>query len=511
MHDHRNRPNPGQRAVSRFWYRASVQTKYLLMTVPLALALTVGGHALRQYHAGERAIASAVTAFDLVGRRTADALASEIWNYNVTQAAAIMRSLMLIPDVVQVASVEIANGRVVAESPFAFEAKSPGFDSPDASWVRRVQFPIQVQRPSAQHDTVGLLTITYSLANQESENQQLFVRTVLNALGVALLLILGVVFALNRAILRPIEWVSASAKQPDDAFEPITLNSGDQLGRLVSSFNELRLRHIESTRQLKNARDEAIEANAAKSRFLAMMSHELRTPLNAVIGYSEMLQEELAEEGVTDTTQDDLNKIKSAGRHLLELINSVLDLSKIEADKIELEIAELSVHQLVDYVSSTAQPLIETNGNRLVLAVPEDIGPIHSDATRLRQVLLNLLSNAAKFTRGGVVTLSARLEQAAGAPAQMVFDVRDTGIGMSQAQQDKLFEPFVQADSATTRKYGGTGLGLAISRRLCRLLGGDVTVASSPGQGACFTARVLADARPVVRHEGEAVAENPAG
>ena len=242
------------------------------------------------------------------------------------------------------------------------------------------------------------------------------------------------------------------------------------------------------------AREQAEAANRTKSSFLANMSHELRTPLNAVIGYSEMLEEEIAEDGGDQATIDDLGKIKAAGKHLLELINSVLDLSKIEAGKIELEIEKLDLPQLIDYVSSTAQPLIEKNGNKLVVEMQDDLGALYSDATRLRQVLLNLLSNGSKFTQQGTITLAVRREAVPGAGDQLVFDVTDTGIGMTQEQMDKLFQAFVQADSATTRKYGGTGLGLVISRRLCNLLGGDVTVVSELGKGSCFTARVAAQA-----------------
>ncbi|MEY4427512.1 MAG: Sensor histidine kinase RcsC [Pseudomonadota bacterium] len=481
-------------ANSRFWYRASVQTKYLLITVPVALCMTIGGHAFRQYNAGQRALHNAVQQFDEVGHRTANALSTEYWNYNVTQARAIMQSLMLIPTVVRVSSVEIAQGQRVAGSPFQFEHSNPELATTDPAGQHTIEFPIRITKASVASsptpETVGLLTISYTLAAQERENTAVFYRTIVSAAAGALLIIFGVTYALKRAILKPIEALSASARQSDDNFQPIQLNSGDQLGQLVSSFNDLRARHIESTRLLQAARDEAIDANTAKSRFLAMMSHELRTPLNAVIGYSEILQEELAEDGVTPTTMADLAKIKSAGKHLLELINSVLDLSKIEAGKIELEIGELSVQQLVDYATSTAHPLIETNGNRLVVEVPPDIGTVSSDSTRLRQVLLNLLSNAAKFTKHGVITLSARRELPPGQPEQLVLEVRDTGIGMTPEQQGKLFQAFVQADSATTRQYGGTGLGLVISRRLCQLLGGDVSVRSVPGQGSCFTARV---------------------
>jgi len=247
------------------------------------------------------------------------------------------------------------------------------------------------------------------------------------------------------------------------------------------------------------AREVAVRANQIKSEFLANMSHELRTPLNAVIGYSEMLEEDLAEEGGHESAVDDLRKIKAAGKHLLELINSILNLSKIEAGKIELEISSVDLKQLVDYVASTAQPLIAANGNKLVLEVAPNLGHALSDATRLRQVLLNLLSNGAKFTKNGALKLAARREADADGVEYVVFEVTDTGIGMTPEQTAKLFQAFVQADSATTRKYGGTGLGLVISRRLCQLMGGDVTVTSELGWGSCFTARVRADASSLAK------------
>ncbi|MCB2057406.1 MAG: hypothetical protein KDE30_05775, partial [Novosphingobium sp.] len=206
---------PPWRIITRFWYRAPVQTKFLLITVPLAMIMTVGGHAIRQYQTGQRAIEIAVQQFDEVGKRAAAALATEYWNYNVTQAGAIMRSLMLIPKVVRAASVEVANGNVVADSPFRFEAVNASPGSTDRLGWYRAEFPILANRGSAAPETVGMLTIDYSLAEQESENQRIFLRTVLNASAGALLLILGVTFAMNRSIIRPIEWVSASARQSD--------------------------------------------------------------------------------------------------------------------------------------------------------------------------------------------------------------------------------------------------------------------------------------------------------
>jgi signal transduction histidine kinase len=480
-------------ALSRLWYSTSVQVKFLWICLPAALLLAVGGTVLQRYLANQRALDSAVQQFDETGQRTAQALSTELWNYNVTQARAIVRSLMLIPNVVQVSTVELSKGQVVTGSQFQMALVDPGSPETEQRGRRTVEFPIRIERPPNAAEVVGKLTITYSLKHVLDENDRLRNRAMATG-TVGLLLIIGAtLYALNRAVLKPIGAVAASARQSDADFVPIKMHAGDQVGQLVRAFNELRVRQIESNQQLQTARDEAVAANAAKSAFLAMMSHELRTPLNAVIGYSEMLKDELSEDGVTDTTMADLDKIKSAGKHLLELINSVLDLSKIEAGKIELEIGSVSVQQLVDYAASTVHPLIEPNGNRLVVQVPPDIGLVASDATRLRQVLLNLLSNAAKFTKQGVITLTARREQAPGQLEQLVFDVQDTGIGMTAEQQGKLFQAFVQADTSTTREYGGTGLGLVICRRLCQLLGGDVTVSSVPGQGSCFTARVAAN------------------
>jgi signal transduction histidine kinase len=237
-----------------------------------------------------------------------------------------------------------------------------------------------------------------------------------------------------------------------------------------------------------SARALAEEANQTKSTFLANMSHELRTPLNAIIGYSEMLMEDMAEDKADSVALSDLGKIKSAGKHLLGLINDVLDLSKIEAGKVELNYERIDIFQLIDYITSTTQPLVAANNNQLVLKIPKDIGYIESDITRVRQVLLNIMSNAAKFTHDGTITLDAQRQIEADGIERLVISVTDTGIGMSGEQISKLFQPFVQADSATTRKYGGTGLGLVISRKLCRMMGGDVTLQSEPGKGSCFIA-----------------------
>ena len=249
------------------------------------------------------------------------------------------------------------------------------------------------------------------------------------------------------------------------------------------------------------ARDQAMEATRAKSQFLANMSHELRTPLNAVIGITEMLEED-----ARDDRQDDyiepLERISRAGRHLLHLINEILDLSKIEADRIEFHLEDINIAALLGELAATAQPLADKKGNRLAIHRPDGLDAMHGDPMRVRQIVLNLLSNACKFTEGGEISLSAARWTAAGRD-WVRFAVADTGIGMTPEQQAKVFEEFSQADSSTTRKYGGTGLGLAISRRLCRLMGGDIELTSEPGVGSTFTARLPArvDLAPASRKE----------
>jgi GAF domain-containing protein/DNA-binding response OmpR family regulator len=232
-------------------------------------------------------------------------------------------------------------------------------------------------------------------------------------------------------------------------------------------------------------------ASQHKSAFLANMSHELRTPLNAIIGYSEMLQEDAADQGAEGLVPD-LEKVNAAGKHLLELINSILDLSKIEAGKMELHLEDFAVAKMIEDVAAVVQPLAERNGNRLEVECDARIGSMRADLTKLRQVLFNLLSNACKFTERGTVWLSVQREEL-GEHAWLSFDVRDTGIGLTPEQQGRLFQEFSQADSHTGRKYGGTGLGLALSRRLSRLMGGEITVQSKPGEGSRFTARLPAD------------------
>ncbi len=299
--------------------------------------------------------------------------------------------------------------------------------------------------------------------------------------------------------------------------------SSDETGRLIDGFNTMlaeiqhrdkavqrantdlktRTQELEdeivhrrrTQEELVKAKDAAEEASRAKSAFLANMSHELRTPLNAIIGYSEILEEDALESGPEEHVRD-LRRIQGAGKHLLSLINDVLDLSKIEAGKMALHIEAFDVDALLEEMITTLRPAAERNANRLELKVQGPVGTMHADITKVRQILFNLLSNACKFTSNGTVTLE--VERRSGTEDRLFFRVSDTGIGMTPQQQRNLFQYFAQADSSTARKYGGTGLGLAISQRFTHMMRGDIHVSSVSGQGSSFTlelpARVTSEA-----------------
>jgi GAF domain-containing protein/CheY-like chemotaxis protein len=298
--------------------------------------------------------------------------------------------------------------------------------------------------------------------------------------------------------------LSVNRKAPGE-FPPEVI----ELLRTFATQSALAIQNARLFRELEAKSRELEVASRHKSEFLANMSHELRTPLNAIIGYSEMLQEEARDQSAGDFIPD-LERIHAAGKHLLELINAVLDLSKIEAGKMELYLETFEVGPLVRDVAAGLEPLAQKSANRLEVECAPDVGAMRADLTKLRQALLNLLSNACKFSERGVVTVAVTREPAAGEGGDsIVLAVRDTGIGMTPEQMARLFEEFAQADATTTRRFGGTGLGLALSRRLCRMMGGDITVASAPGRGSTFTIRLPAEVREAAREAPAPTAREP--
>jgi signal transduction histidine kinase/CheY-like chemotaxis protein len=292
--------------------------------------------------------------------------------------------------------------------------------------------------------------------------------------AIALALILGRTISLS--LIGPIREIDARLGEiaAGDFTQRVRVGNRDELGALAANVNRTSEQLGDLYRQLEMASEH-------KSAFLASMSHELRTPLNAIIGYSEMLYETAQDEGQEEFLPD-LAKIRDAGRHLLGLINDILDLSKIEAGRMELYLEEVDLAGLVDEVRSIVEPLAAANANRLEIICPAGLGTFHTDRTKLKQSLLNLLSNAGKFTHEGRIKLEVRPSD-----SEIALIVSDTGIGMTEEQQGRLFQAFSQADASTTRRYGGTGLGLAITKHFCEMLGGSIAVESTPGHGSIFT------------------------
>ena len=303
-------------------------------------------------------------------------------------------------------------------------------------------------------------------------------------------------------------------KRPDgaEAYVMVSRVALDYRGEkaVIASFVDIHDR-VQAEIELRQAKEAAESASRVKSSFLANMSHELRTPLNAIIGYSEILLEDATDRG-DKASMGDLEKIQAAGKHLLGLINDILDLSKIEAGRMDVYLEHVFLTRLVDEVKTIVEPMMKKNGNTLLVDCPQDIGSLQTDLTKLKQSIINLLSNAAKFTKNGTVTLRLARETRDGAP-WVKFEVIDSGIGMTDEQMGRLFQAFTQADSSTTRNFGGTGLGLTITRHFCAMLGGSIEVKSKPAQGSTFiivlpdrATKVMAEDgldgdRPAVRHE----------
>jgi len=341
----------------------------------------------------------------------------------------------------------------------------------------------------------------------------------------SMIFVLGLVMALvasffvSRRVLRPLDVLRHGVGRigKGDLDFRLNLKTGDEIEILAEEFNKmtsslqeayagLEKKVAERTRELVALNQKLDEANRLKSQFLANVSHELRTPLNAIMGYSEMLMEDAAEAGAEQAVAD-LEKINTSGKHLLELINTLLDISKIEAGKMDIHLETFSVADMVKEVTAVIRPLAQKNSNRLEVQCDNDTGSMNADLTKVRQVLFNLLSNACRFTEHGTVAMHV-VRESSGEADWLLFRVRDTGIGLTGEQIGRLFQEFAQAEASTARNYGGTGLGLALSRRLCRMMGGDIEVESKVGEGSVFTVRL--PRRVEVSHEdSESVAESP--
>jgi signal transduction histidine kinase len=439
--------------------------------------------------------------------------------FDDTEAAREVLSVLKSEPRVVAAAIYDSDGRIFARN-FHSGNQDPLPDQPGADGVtftdEHLELFLGVVLDGRRLGTVYLrseLTEMYSRAKQ-------YAGIVTMVLLASLMVALAVSSILQKVISQPVrelaETASLVSKQANYELRA-KKTSEDELGVLVERFNEMMeqihlrdlalkraqddleerveertselrfeiARREEIQQSLVAAKEAAEEANRAKSAFLANMSHELRTPLNAIIGYSELLEETVNEDPPEEVASD-LNKIHTAGRHLLTLIDDVLNLSKIEAGRMEIRYEAVLARDLIDYVVTTIRPIARQKGNNLVVRCDDESLEIETDVTRLRQSLLNLLSNACKFTDNGTVTLAARPVVLNG-KRWVCWQVSDTGIGISPEDRAKLFKAFSQVDSSATRKHGGTGLGLAISRRLCQMLGGDITVVSEVGRGSTFS------------------------
>ena len=338
------------------------------------------------------------------------------------------------------------------------------------------------------NQSLGKLDLYYTNMPQRDQLKQ-------DLLKWALFFFLLVSFAAVTAYLtlqytvgRPIKRLMTSIKKTEnsDALETVEWSSNDELGNVISAYNNMINQIEQNTDELVSARQQAEAAAYTKSRFLANMSHELRTPLNAVIGITEMLREE-AEEEKNDT--EPFDRVAMSGRHLLQLIDDILDFSKLEAGRVTISMEQIDLGELLSEVCTTIHPMAENRNNRLQLDFSGSPDTITTDPFRLKQILINLLSNACKFTDRGEIFL--KVGQSTNTKDRIFFTVRDTGIGISEDQHERLFSDFVQADISTTRQYGGSGLGLAISQRLCELLGGRISLQSTLGKGSEFSFTLL--------------------
>ena len=481
----------------------SIKAKLTLLTmltsgVALFLSVTlIGIYDVRAFR--NSMVRDMQTLADVIGASATSALEFD----DETSATKTLAPLENKPSVLSAAIFATKDDKILATYTRADQPTANHPPVRGADGYRYVNGELQVFRPIQRGaERLGTIYFQVDMSDLHVLIARYFIVGIIILVG-ALLVAFLLSRRLQRLISQPIldlaETTRVVSEQKNYSVRAVK-QSNDEIGFLIDRFNEMlgqMERHekelTEVNTQLRQSQEQAQAATEAKSQFLANMSHELRTPLNAIIGYSEMLEEEATDTGNTDVIPD-LKKINGAGKHLLALINDILDISKIEAGKMELYLETFDLKTMLEDVVATTRLLVQKKSNKLEVRLSPDLDAMRADLTKVRQALFNLLSNASKFTDHGTITLDAARDG-----AWIVLQVRDTGIGMTREQLGRMFQAFSQADASTVRKYGGTGLGLAITRHFCRMMGGDVTVASEAGKGSTFTIRLPAEVRDAAK------------
>jgi signal transduction histidine kinase len=478
----------GQRI--KFWNSVQTRLFFSLGTIITVLVLGSFGWFLKNDY--DRDYDSFDKNARLVSQMSADALSIPLWNMDTAAMEGLLQSFEKEAGV-RYSCILDPSGSIVLEHK-GYELSGKG----KPLHAERLSTPVKHEIG----DTIGTLEMEFSKDEMIKHQKEEMLYILLVTAIILSATLGGAYFLLQWLALGPLSDMEKVVQSMEigDFTQEIPIRRFDEFGVVATVFNRTTKELLKTYRSLENrslelqavnenleeAKRIAESANKTKSQFLASMSHELRTPLNAIIGYSEMLIEEV-EELSTDEFSTDLEKILSSAKHLLELINDVLDISKIESGKMKLNLESFEVLPLLESVKSLSKPLFQKNKNKFLLKAPSQISEMYSDSTKIRQNLLNLLSNAAKFTHEGNITLDIKFDST---QKWITFNVSDTGIGMTQEQLGKVFDAFTQADSTTTKKYGGTGLGLSITKRFCEMLGGQITVKSTVGKGSTFSMRL---------------------